>query len=324
MFGFRAKNSGVDGREGPVWGEEPLFDEDFPVLLENLAILVRKRLAGLLSGVQRSRQHGAGFEFADHRAYQPGDDLRRLDWNVAARSERWVIRRFEEEQDLHVHIVVDVSQSMLGGRSEETPSCLRRALRMAAALSFAALVHQDPVSLYLVDDSIRGRFGPVRGRGRILRVLDFLSQAVPGQKTDAAAAIKEIVTAAPRKGLLVYLTDGYDAQGTLHGLAMARHHGFEVSVIQISDRSRRFERVLGDLEIVDAETGEILHLTLTPQMIDAICAAERGHAKRIQAGARKLGVTVQERSIQEDFVDSVLRALMGQGAGRGAHSAEGG
>ena len=286
---------------------EPLFEPDFSSLLESLTLIARKRFAGILQAERRSRVLGVGLEFADHRPYVPGDDLRRIDWNIAGRTGRLMLRRFEEEEDLSITIVVDISSSMNAG----APSRRRRGLRLAAALAYIGLVGLDRVGIELVSDRVCARFPLVRGRGQVLRILKFLDSAPEGGETDLQRALKEVVSRAPRKGLVILITDGFDEEGFIKGLQLLRHEGFDVNVIRLTDDRESDPAPLGDIRVVDAETGMEAQLTLTPGLAKKLAVARREMSKRLQERALALGAGYQERPVQEGFVDSVLRTLHG-------------
>ena len=285
----------------------PLFEPEFSKLLESLTLIARKRFAGVLQAERRSRVLGVGLEFADHRAYAPGDDLRRIDWNIAGRTGRLMLRRFEEEEDLAVTIVVDISSSMNAG----TPTKRRRALRLAAALAYIGLVSLDRVGIELVSDRVCARFPQVRGRGQVLRILKFLESAPQASETDLKRALQEVVSRAPRKGLVILITDGFDEEGFLRGLRLLRYEGFDANVIRLTDRDEENPAPLGDLRVVDAETGDEAHLTLTPGLARRLGEVRGQMSKRLHQQALGLGVGYQERPVQESFVDSVLKTLHG-------------
>ncbi len=290
-----------------VPSDEPLFGPEFPALLERLALLARQRFTGLLQAEHRSRALGAGLEFADHRRYVPGDDLRRIDWNIAARTDRVMIRRFEEEEDLYVYVVVDVSGSMsCGSRARRR----RRALRLAAALSYVALVRLDRVSLALIDDGLSSRLPPGRGVARIHKMLRFLESAPIGGETDLEAGLREVLHQAPRKGLVVLLTDGYDERGLLRGIRRLIHAGYDASIVRVVDPDEGdFAREIGDVRFVDAETGRTIDLTLTATAARQVADAHKALSDRLRAGAVSLGVRYQERPVSEPFGEAVLRTL---------------
>ncbi len=282
---------------------ESLFGPEFVALLDRLSLLARQRVHGLLRAEHRSRAHGSGLEIADHRSYVPGDDLRRVDWNVAARTGRLMIRRFEEEEDLYLYLVVDVSGSMGAGQ----PELRRRALRLAAALAYIGLVRLDRVGVALVDTRVRARLGPLRGKGQVHRVLRFLEEAEVGQETDLAAGLLEVARLAPRRGLMVVLSDCYDEEGLLRGLRLVRHEGFDAAVVRLVDL--RPPPSPGDLRVIDVESGRRADVTLTRDAARRLEEARRRLSARLRQGAHALEVSYQERPIQEPIAESVLRAL---------------
>ena len=151
---------------------EPLFDDDFLKKLEYLFIVSKKVFSGRLRSERKTKIVGSGIEFADYRDYVPGDDLRYLDWSVLARTERMLIRLFEEEEDLFIYFLIDMSQSMrLGGAAK-----LSYAKRLAAALAYIGLSNMDRVSVVPFADNLLDRLPPARGRGQIFKVFRFLEQ----------------------------------------------------------------------------------------------------------------------------------------------------
>lgn len=319
MRWLRRRPSASEALDAPE--ERPLFDDGFPALLERLALLAQRRFAGLLDAERRSRVLGSGLEFADHRAYAPGDDLRTMDWNVAARTGRLMIRRFEEEDDLFVHVAVDVSRSMRAGAPV---SKRRRALRLAAALAYIGLVRHDRVGLVLLADGVEAWEPAARGRGRILRLLRFLEAAPEGTSTDLEAGLHQLTRRAPRRGLVVLLTDGYDAAGFQRGLARVVHGGHDAAVIRLIDQTELAPAAGGELEVIDAESGARRRLTLTPARAARLAEAHARHGAGLAAAATRLGVPYQERAVQEPFVETVLQALRGAGAVGSQHAIGGG
>src|SRR5215203_6110394 len=147
-----------------------LFGSDFMKQLEYLSLISRRVSRGSLLAQRRTMQFGSGLEFADHREYTAGDDLRYLDWNVYARHGDLLLKRFQEEEDLHVYLLVDCSKSMAFG----TPSKFDLARQVAAALSYIALADLDRVSVVGFAGEIVATFPLTRGKARILSVLKFL------------------------------------------------------------------------------------------------------------------------------------------------------
>src|SRR5262245_5254467 len=145
----------------------PFFDSDFLQKLEYLSLVSRRVFRGQLLAQRRTMSLGSGVEFADHREYTHGDDFRYLDWNVYARHDELLLKRFQEEEDLPVYFLLDCSRSMNFG----TPSKFDYARKVTAALAYIALADLDRVAVTAFADDIMGDFPLMRGKGQILALL---------------------------------------------------------------------------------------------------------------------------------------------------------
>src|SRR3954462_3317469 len=163
---------------------QPLLEPDFLARLEQLELVSRKIFQGRMKGEKRSKRKGQSVEFADYKNYVVGDDLRFLDWNLYARLDRLFIRLFLEEEDLHVYLLVDNSLSMEFG----SPTKLRFAKQLVAALGFVGLVNQDRVGVEGVNDRLTQNTPPLRGRKSLWRLLDFLNKVEPAGPSDMTRA----------------------------------------------------------------------------------------------------------------------------------------
>jgi len=166
--------------------EPSLFDRDFLRKLEYLHLVSKRVFVGQFRAERRARRHGSGLEFADHRAYAPGDDFRHVDWTAYQRLEKLLLRLFEEEQDLPIYLFVDRSRSMAVGE----PTKLHYARQIAAALCYIGLAHLDRVSLIAYATGLDAELPSQRGRGRIFKVFRFLSELDAGGETGAREAFK--------------------------------------------------------------------------------------------------------------------------------------
>src|SRR5262249_52929931 len=151
-------------------GDTVLFDSDFLKKLEYLSLVSRRVFPRQLLAQRRTMQLGGGIEFADHREYTPGDDFRYLDWNVLARHDELLLKRFQEEEDLHVYLLLDCSRSMAYG----DPVKFDYARQVAAALGYIALADLDRVAVIAFAGDIIADFPLTRGKARILSLLKFL------------------------------------------------------------------------------------------------------------------------------------------------------
>src|SRR5437868_14720299 len=152
-----------------------LFGSDFLKKLEYLSIVSKRVFRGSILAQRRTMQLGGGIEFADHREYTAGDDFRYLDWNVYARHGELLLKRFQEEEDLHVYFLLDCSRSMAFG----TPPKFDFARQVTAALAYIALADLDRIAVIGFADDIVADFPLTRGKGRILSLLKFLETLEP-------------------------------------------------------------------------------------------------------------------------------------------------
>ncbi|HEY8429741.1 MAG TPA: DUF58 domain-containing protein [Sandaracinaceae bacterium] len=258
-------------------GGADLFDEEFQRRLELLAIVSRRLAAGRTRAERRSRKTGSGIEFADHREYAPGDDFRYLDWNLYARTGRLLLRLYEEEEDLSVYVLLDVSRSMRFG----APSKLDYAKKLAAALAYVALASLDRVSIVTFSDEVVARLPPTRGKNRIFKVFDFLRPIRAEGRTGTGDAMRTFVAQNKRRGVAILVSDLYDPNGFEAGINTLRYHKFEPYVIQVFDPSEVRPPLHGDVRLVDDETGEVREVTVTPRVLERYASAHAAYRKRI-------------------------------------------
>jgi uncharacterized protein (DUF58 family) len=249
-----------------------LFDERFLKTLEHLHVVARKVFSGNLRAERRTRKVGSGIEFADHRTYARGDDFRYIDWNLYGRLDRLLLRVFEEEEDLHIYILIDVSDSMSIG----TPPKLHYAMQVGAALSYVGLANLDRVSIIPFSDRLIDRLPPSRGKNRIFRVFEFLSGVELGGHTQLAECMKQFVAQNKRRGLAVIISDFYDPDGFEQGINTLRYNKFEPFVLQVYDQKEANPSLHGDLTLVDCETGDSREVTVSKALLEAY---QREHEK---------------------------------------------
>jgi uncharacterized protein (DUF58 family) len=270
---LRSKRSAADKpREG-----DDLFDEEFQRRLEVLAIVSRKLVSGRTRAERRSRKTGSGIEFADHREYAPGDDFRYLDWNLYARTGRLLLRLYEEEEDLSVYVLLDVSRSMSFG----SPRKIDYGKKIAAALAYIALANLDRVSLLTFSDEVSGRLAPTRGKNRIFKAFQFLRPLSAEGRTGTADAMRTFVAQNKRRGVALLISDLYDPAGFEGGINTLRFAKFEPYVIQIFDPVEVRPPLHGDVRLVDNETGEVREVTITARVLERYAKAHAEYRQRI-------------------------------------------
>jgi len=278
-----------------------LLGADLMRRLDRLDMLSRRVFAGKLPGERRSKKRGRSVEFDDFRRYVAGDDLRHIDWNVFARLDKLFVKLFREEEDLSVVLVLDCSSSM------DTGEKLVFAHRLAMALGYVALVNQNRLSVARFDQSGRvDQLSPVRGRRNIRRLSDFLLSSlemtppVSGVDSSFNAAMRQVSRGRGGRGVMVLLSDFLFEHGWTQGLndlAHAGGSGFDVTCVQVLspdelDPSLAFGKgLLGDLRLIDVETGRPSEVTLTRSLV-------RSYEKRLADLRARLEKDCSARSMR--------------------------
>jgi uncharacterized protein (DUF58 family) len=242
-----------------------LFDEQFLKKLEYLHVVSRKAFTGKLRAERRMKKVGSGIEFADHRRYSIGDDFRYIDWNVYGRIDRLLLRLFEEEEDLHIYILLDASKSMRIG----SPLKLHYAMQVTAALTYIGLGNLDRVGIVPFSDKLHEPLPPARGKRRIFSVLEFLRGVEVGGLTQLGSCMDQFVHRYKRRGLAVVISDFYDPRGFEEGINELRYNKFEPFVLQVFDPKEASPSLHGDLTLVDCETGETKEITISRSLLEA-------------------------------------------------------
>lgn len=243
---------------------EILFEPEFLRRLEQLTLFSRRAMAGQLQGERRSPKRGQSVEFADFRPYVDGDDIRRIDWNVYARLEKFFLKLFVEEEDLTVHLLVDNSRSMDWGN----PNKLWYARRLAGALGYVTLSGLDRVTATaLARQDAQAYFPARRGKQQSLQLFDFLRTMKPGGELSLAERLSMYAAAVHQPGPLVLLTDLYDPdwRSALGSLLSRR---FEISLIHILSPQEIDPTLEGDVELKDSETRHKLEVTVDFSLLD--------------------------------------------------------
>lgn len=231
-----------------------LLDPGFLTRLERLQLATRRRLAGRLGAEHRSPRHGATLDFAEYREYVPGDDFRRIDYQALARLDQLVVRLFEAEDDLTVRLLIDTSASMAGGK-------FRQAQRIAAALGFVALIRRDAVTLLTIP---RGRVAPrFTGRHAAVPLFEHLEALEPTGATPFADAARDLLARPGPSGLTVLVSDLLTPEWS-DGISRLPARGGDLAVIHVLAADELHPTVVGDLELVDRETGDRVAVSLSP------------------------------------------------------------
>lgn len=286
--GDRPSAGGQAGHVAITAGEESagLLDPAFLQRLEALSLVSRRRVRGRQHGERRSLVRGRGIEFDDYRAYEPGDDYRYIDWNIASRLDRLFVKLFSEEEDLDVRLLVDTSRSMAAG----SPSKLRLAKQLAAAIGYIGLVNLDRVEVGAFSSGPGPKLSRLRGRDCAFDLLRFLDGIGPGGTTDLGHALRRALEESPRRGLLVVISDLLDPLGYEDGFLRARHHGMQTFVIHVLAEEELSPRLAGELRLVDAETGRAVEVTVDAEALRAYAVARDAYLEDVQRFCFRHGI----------------------------------
>lgn len=240
-----------------------LLSPEFLHRLERMELVSRKIFRGRMKGERRSPRKGQSVEFADFRPYVAGDDLRFIDWNTFARLDKLFLKMFLEEEDLHLYVLIDTSESMNFG----TPTKLDYARRVAAALGFIGLVRSDRVRIETLSTDVRSAGPVLRGRRSLWRMMDYLAQLTPGGETTLGPGIKNFCLRNSGKGILVLISDLIDKQGFEGPLRYLTSQQMDVYVIQVLAAEELSPELTGDLQLVDCEDGDLADVTVSAPLL---------------------------------------------------------
>lgn len=269
----------------------------------DLSLVARRLVEGAGFGAHRSRTPGPGLEFTQYRPYQPGDDLRRLDWKLAARADRWFIRESERETSVPLRLVVDATASM--GYAEDGVSLLDLARMLAAALALVAVRQGDAIGLVAARDERPVLLPARRDRAQLERVLHALERLEPAGRWPAWRALEAAVAVGGR-GITVVLTDAAEAHEeiaqALRRLVALRH---DVVLLHLGGPALAAFPWSGPVRFEELETGRVLEAdaTLARAAWQARTAARGAELERLVRG---LGAEYRQVTLDAPL-DAVLR-----------------
>jgi uncharacterized protein (DUF58 family) len=261
--------------------------------LSNMELRARLVVEGFITGLHRSPYHGFSVEFAEHRPYMPGDEIRHIDWKIYGKTDRYYIKQYEEETNLKAYLVLDTSRSMSFASPGALPK-LEYAAYLAAALAYMMIKQQDAVGLTLFDETIHSYLPPHATKAYLRQILVSLETMSASGKTGAGAALHQVADRIRRRGLVVVVSDLLDDQGeVMTALKHFRHKKNEVIVMHVLDPLERSFSFGGDAQFKDLETNE--RLTTQPWQV------ERSYRKQMQEFLDRY-----KRQCRENYIDYVL------------------
>jgi uncharacterized protein (DUF58 family) len=229
--------------------------------ISGLDLVAKTVVDGFVNGLHRSPDFGFSQEFAEYRAYSPGDDLRHVDWNVFARTERAYLKRYRGETNSILTVLLDASNSMKF--SSHAVSKMDYARFTAASLFYLAIQNQrDAAGLIVFDDEIRTYIRPSTRQGQLHRLLSGLEQAEPHARTDFAKPLNHFQQFLRRRGIVVFISDFYDSpERIVRTIEPLRFHGNEVVLFHVLDPREIRPEIKEPSTLVDLETQDRIEIT---------------------------------------------------------------
>jgi uncharacterized protein (DUF58 family) len=314
------------------------FEDDFLKKLEYLHVVSKRAFAGQNRADRLTPKRGRGLEFADHRPYAAGDDFRHIDWKAYKRLNRLLLRLFDEERDLPIYLMIDVSRSMA------EPAKFDMARRIAAALCYIGLVHLDRLTILPFGSGLGRESSPGRGKGRIFRVFELLERLEAAGPTDLRESFKAFAARPRQMGLTVIISDfldptrppalagnlgsselrrnhavasvkadsalrGSQAEGFEAGLKILRTIGHDVFVVHVASARDRDPGAFGELRFVDSETGELREVDVTPRLASAYVRAWEAHATDLSQFCGRYDIGYVRADAGRPFEEIILKAF---------------
>lgn len=280
---------------------DPAFVRELEALRRRLEIRARSGA----SGERAAPRRGGSAEFAEHRAYAPGDDVRRIDWRAWARSGDAVVKLFRAEEDVVARLLVDASASMRVG----SPPKIDTARRIAAAMGWLALASSERAQVVAIGEGVRRAGRTARGRAGLPSLLRDLAATAADGTTRLAAAIDAVVRGAARPGLLVVVSDFFDPGPVTAALVRARAAGHDLAIVQVLDASELEPALEGDLVLEDVENGATIELTADAEALEAYAARLAGLVEELRATAKRAAATYVRARSDAPLEDVVRRIV---------------
>ena len=264
------------GGGSPAQETEDLLPLSFLHKLDRTTIVATQLYPGSRMGIRRSRSKGSGMEFADHKPYSSGDDIRSVDWNVYARTDHLHLKTFETEENLYVYVLVDVSASMGFGTASRKIDWARR---LAGALGYITLVQGDNLAVHSMNDGLRGCVSTAEHRLKPSDVLGFCHGLQPSGLTDLVRCLQAFSIHTAHRGMVFLISDFLSDQDFEQGVRYLAYNGFGVLAFHIVDPWEEAPTLEGEVDLEDSETGSLLPLTVRRNTLAQIktCFEEHCH-----------------------------------------------
>lgn len=277
----------------------------------SLELIARAVVEGFIAGLHRSPFLGFSTDFAEHRQYMPGDDIRHLDWKLLARTDRLYIKKYQGETNAQIHLIIDSSASM--GYASREVSKLQYAQYLAASLAFLGIRQHDPVGLIAFDEEIIEQVPPRSKTGQLRALLGSIERLRPGRGTKLARQLHQVAEMLHRRAIAVLISDLYeDPRELISGLEHLRFRGNDVIVFHVLDEQELEFKFDEPLILEDSETEEQIYV-----LPEAVCEEYRraisSHIGALRDGAIRNRIDYEVLNTSEPL-DSALFSYLARRA----------
>jgi uncharacterized protein (DUF58 family) len=284
---------------------ETFFDTDFLRKLERLHLIAKRLSWAGAKGEHAVSRKGFSLEFSDYRRYQPGDDLRYVDWNIYRRLDRLLLKVFTAEEELNIYLLVDTSRSM----AEGAPAKLDYAKKVAAALGYIGLKNLDRVGGAPFSTALHKPLTLGRGRKQILSMFSFLNHLSCTGETNLRASIHAFTKLFPHPGFVVIVSDLFDPEGWRRALEELTAKRYQSLVIHIVDEQELQPKARGDVALVDVEGGRERKFFLNDDLVRRFQAELASYFKEIETMCASRRIDYLRTTTQMPFDEFVLQTL---------------
>lgn len=272
--------------------------------ISGLELVAKTVVDGFIAGLHRSPNFGFSQEFAEYRAYSEGDDLRHVDWNVYARTERAYLKRYRGETNTQLTLLLDASASMAYGSGAVSKLDFTRYL--AASIGYLSHQQRDAVGILVFDDAVRQYVPPSSRHGQLMRILHAIESARPGARTDFAKPFFHCMNFLRRRGILVVISDFYeDPEKVVQVMEPLRAHGDELILFHVLDPQELRPVFQDTAVVVDMETEA--EIEVTPEYLNTEYRQKiDAHVEALRERARRAGIDYFQLDTSKPL-DSALR-----------------
>lgn len=280
-----------------------LLPEDWLAKISRFQVATASKLRGQHKGSHRSQRFGASLDFSDFREYHLGDDVRQVDWNVFARTDKYFIKRFLDEQEMRVHILLDTTKSM-GDQAKWT-----FARQIVASLGLMVLGRDDRLSFSFLQDEVRP---PFRRKGAMYRraFLQVITEIEQATYTNSFA--QGALKALPKDSTVLFIvTDGLEPIDEWEQLLkrLPRFAG-DVRILQIVTQEEIAPEYTGDVRLLDRETGRDVNVTMSSKVLDTYRARRLLHEEEFEAICRRFGVRQLQLKVEDGLQHAIFQQLL--------------